>query len=324
MFLTFIALFLLFSIGYLAQTTGLCLVRGVSEAFALDAEHETKKPQFLLAILLSGSGSLGTFAVAYALSLEISGTFVYLDISLAFAAIFGGLLFGTGAALNGGCGVSTLSKLARGKIVMLATIIGWIFGWFLLAITLQAIGSFVTTLFASNTSFIDEMSFYVSPHFRFGVIGAVFVGVFTWALFKGRELKLMWLSMLAIGFMGSLVFLIEPGWTPSSFLKGFIQQTVLNQGSSEFLTVRYFYITALVAGMFCAAFLTASFAFERAKIKGIFTHFMAGTLMGIGGAIAGGGNDNQLLVSLPALSIYGLLAVGSMVGSIYFVKCRFK
>ena len=47
--------------------------------------------------------------------------------------LLGGFLFGLGTAFNKGCGISTLTKLTKGDIKMLATITGWLAGWTIFA-----------------------------------------------------------------------------------------------------------------------------------------------------------------------------------------------
>ena len=109
-------------LGYLAQTTGLCMVRGVREWKAGNKE-------FLLAIVFSGV--LAWVAAFFSDITDIKFNFQTYALSGWF--VFGGLIFGLGAALNKSCGVSTLSRLARGDVRMIATILGWLVGWVILA-----------------------------------------------------------------------------------------------------------------------------------------------------------------------------------------------
>ena len=51
----------------------------------------------------------------------------------------------------------------------------------------------------------------------------------------------------------------------------------------------------------------------------VLRHSSAGVLMGIGAALAGGGNDSQLLLALPSLSFAGLATVLSILCGIYAV-----
>jgi len=113
---------LLFSltIGYLAQITGLCLVRGVSDWMEA-------KPLRLIAILLSG------FWMYLYLSFlpfpQAREQLVGYGFHWGFP--LGGLVFGLGAAFNGACSISTASRLASGDLRMLLTMLGWLLGWLL-------------------------------------------------------------------------------------------------------------------------------------------------------------------------------------------------
>ena len=127
MTLFIVALIFVAILGYLAQVTGLCLVRGVAEAAA-------GKPLFLLAILLSGTFAWVSVLIAHLFDLSIP----FISYKVTTMAIIGGLLFGLGAAFNNGCGVSTISKLARGQLAMLATLVGWLVGWILLTVFMPA------------------------------------------------------------------------------------------------------------------------------------------------------------------------------------------
>ncbi len=115
-----LSLFFITVIGFLAQTTGLCMVRGVKEA-------TSGKPVFLVSILLSGSSVWLAIAIAHFLEQPIRLNSNFPTILTAL----GGFIFGLGAAFNGGCGVSTISRFARGQVMMVATILGWLVPWLL-------------------------------------------------------------------------------------------------------------------------------------------------------------------------------------------------
>tara|TARA_B100000809_G_C15010976_1_gene484935 strand:- start:633 stop:1097 length:465 start_codon:yes stop_codon:yes gene_type:complete len=110
-----ISLLLVCIIGFLAQSIGLCMVRDVNE-------FKRGKPEFLLALLLSGV--LAWIAMIYANYFGINTNFKTYEANSWFA--IGGVIFGFGTAFNQGCGVSTLSKLSRGDSKIIFTILGWL------------------------------------------------------------------------------------------------------------------------------------------------------------------------------------------------------
>ncbi len=98
-------------IGYLAQHTGICMVRGVMNL-------RQGRPMMILAMLLCG---ICVWAIVpFANAWEVEMPLLRYDWHYYFG--LGGLLFGLGAGVNGGCGISTLSKLAHGEMPMAATV----------------------------------------------------------------------------------------------------------------------------------------------------------------------------------------------------------
>jgi uncharacterized membrane protein YedE/YeeE len=173
-------LLLIFLLGYLAQTTGLCMVRGVTE-------WKNGDPSFLIAIL--ASGVLAWVAVVTGYYLDLPLQFKVYEPSVLFG--IGGVLFGIGAAFNQGCGVSTLSKLSRGDLSMTATIFGWLTGWIILATWRPEITVSPLPLPTNVTySVLIFLSFLIS----------------IWAFIGDRQRKKLWFSMMGIGLLAGFIF----------------------------------------------------------------------------------------------------------------------
>ena len=287
----YITLFLIASLGYLAQTTGLCMVRGMKEALA-------GKPLFLLSILLSGSfAGLALWGVNLFVSQPL-----FVSYQASWYSVVGGLFFGFGAAVNSGCGVSTISRLARGQLAMFATLVGWLVGW---------------VVFAAFITKVETLPFYLSDdiHFMSLVLLSLLIVV---ALFRfSKKQRVLWLSMLAIGLAASLVFIYEPRWTPSGLLKGISLSFWQHDASLWPSFERFMLMLSLVGGMWVAAVLGKSFVFTFMSFKQFIRHLLAGILMGMGALLASGGNDTQLLLALPAFSPAGFVSVINMLLGIY-------
>ena len=286
MFLTVLSILLIASLGYLAQTTGLCLVRGVNEAL-------TGKPIFLLSILTSGSLAWVSILIGDYAGIAIP----FISYEYSFLALIGGLLFGIGAAFNTGCGVSTISKLARGQLVMFFTICGWLVGWLLLT---TFVPQYQITQYQLNSSW--HTAILISMSFA----------IVLCTTRMSKENRRLWLSMLGIGLTAGIVFLTEPKWTPSGLLKD-ISLSLWHQDSGLWPSdSRFLLIAALIIGMIVAAVHRKTFKFIPLNRKDCIRHLLAGCLMGIGAAIASGGNDSQLLLGLPSLSPAGITTILSM------------
>ncbi|MEZ8082744.1 YeeE/YedE thiosulfate transporter family protein [Enterovibrio norvegicus] len=287
-----LAMVCIFFIGYLSQTAGLCMVRGVKQAKA-------GTPFFLLAIISSGT---------FAWVLMASGHY-FVDIepqSGLYPSIYsfvGGLLFGLGAAANGGCGVSTVSRFARGESPMIMTILGWIIAWLALEPLIpQAIVSKPINL---------------SSALHYGTLTLLSMFVVCCLFFVNPERRKLWLSILGIGLLGGLVFLYEPHWTPSGLLRSMSLSVWHGDNEKWPEATRFVLVAILILGMFVAAKLTGSFLLRGIAFRSAAKHLAAGCLMGIGAVMAKGGNDSQLLVAMPSLSLNGFAAVLSMVVGIY-------
>ena len=76
-------------------------------------------------------------------------------------------------------------------------------------------------------------------------------------------------------------------------------------------------MAALLSGMISTAVIAKTFDLRGFKFPGLVKHLCAGILMGCGAVMANGGNDTQLLVAMPALSLAGYASVISIIIGIY-------
>ena len=283
------ALILVCILGFLAQSIGLCMVRGVNE-------FKGGKPEFLMALLLSGV--LAWIAMIYASYFDIQTQFKTYEANHWFA--IGGLIFGFGTAFNQGCGVSTLSKLARGDSKMIFTIGGWLIGW---------------TILAQWSPSTNHIKLFLPTDITLGILISISVALLVWAFIGNKQRRKLWLTMMTIGLIGGFVFLFDPKWPPSGLLHQLSHALAEVNGSLWPPIESYLLFASLLIGMFTAAWHTKKFELIRSSWKQWLLHIMAGTRMGIGASLALGGNDSQLLLALPTFSPGGFIAViGMLVG----------
>lgn len=279
-------------LGYLAQSTGLCMVRGMKQWMA-------GKSGFMVAILCSGI--LAWVAGISAECLNLDSPFRRYRFAFQFA--IGGFLFGLGSAFNQGCGVSTLTSLSRGETKMLATLLGWLVGWFLVE------------------SFLPDLSAIPLDHpgcLTFGLLAAASGLILIWLIRSNNERRKLWLGTLGIGLLSGILFLLEREWAPSSLFRDL---SAALRGEHDELwpsMVRFQIFASLLAGMAFAGWRAERLSLIFPNAKGALKHLIAGTLMGIGGALAMGGNTTQLLLFMPMLSPSGITAVASMLAGLYF------
>jgi uncharacterized membrane protein YedE/YeeE len=287
-----ISLLLVCIIGFLAQSIGLCMVRGVNEL-------KSGKPEFLLALLLSGV--LAWIAMFYANYFSIHTNFKTYEANSWFA--IGGVIFGFGTAFNQGCGVSTLSKLSRGDSKMIFTILGWLIGW---------------TILAQWSPSTNHTKLYLSTNITLGILISVSVASLVWAFTGNKQRRKLWLTMMAIGFIGGFVFLFDPKGPPSGLL---FQVSHALAGINDSLwppVESYLLFLSLLVGMFSAAWHTKKFELIASNWQQWLLHIVA--------SLALGGNDSQLLLALPTFSPGGIIAVIGMLIGIWvglFIRDRY-
>lgn len=279
-------------IGYLAQRTGLCMIRGVMELRA-------GRPTLLLAMLFCGIGVWAFVPIANYWLIDIPH--VRYEWHVLF--LIGGLIFGLGTAANGGCSVSTMSRLARGDLHMLATIGGWVVGWYVW-VALNPANSHIVRIGTTPMSYIIAEVL-------------LWIAVTLWALKSSAASRRLWLLIMSIGLLSGLLFLLQPYWSPSDMVQHLANAVLHDESKAWPGTERYLIVLALLTGMLVAAWIGHSFALKRLSLKLILMHLLAGTAMGIGASMVMGGNDLQLLLTLPAASPAALITVLGMLTGIY-------
>lgn len=236
-------------IGYLAQVTGLCLVRGVSDLMQ-------GRPLRILAIVTSGfwlCAYLPLFDDAEILQLLGRHEFHW-------SFLVGGLLFRLGAAFNGGCTVSTVSRFSSGDFAMLFTMIGWLAGWILW----------------ESSGFNFARTLLEPPHpllVWLPVIGLMFI---TFIIYLKLSIQWsLWNGVMVVGVISGALFGMQPDWPPSNFLHdlslGILQRSTVVLPSIE----RILILAAMILGMNIGALYYRKFAWIPANMRDVAKHFAA-------------------------------------------------
>jgi hypothetical protein len=160
-------LFLLFgaAFGFVFQRSRFCLVRAFREPFMTgDAEHTRAAA---LAVAVSTVG----FTLLKFTDLKDRGEWVFP--AAGPGALVGGLLFGVGMVLAGGCGAGTIWRVGEGQVKLWA------------ALTTFAVGTSVTRLVLAGTGLLGRLGAAVFLPDQLGWGGAVLLVVavmLAWAL----------------------------------------------------------------------------------------------------------------------------------------------
>src|SRR5258708_31615722 len=120
MLITLSSIVLAALLGFASHRASICTVRAVSELVSTGRGH----------ILMSIAKS-----IVWVLAITIPLTWLMPEArghqaewALSALTLVGGGIYGTGAAINGGCAFSTLNQLADGKLRMLGALLGFCLG----------------------------------------------------------------------------------------------------------------------------------------------------------------------------------------------------
>lgn len=315
MLLATIALCCAALIGFAAHRASLCNVRAVADI--LDS-RSTDMMWSLLQAMLWTITLTGVLTLVFGLAPQ--PTWTRTPLAWAWA---GGLLFGIGAAVNGGCSMSTLTRLADGDLGMLAALGGFLLGvstW----IGLQAAG------------WPMGLAPVVSPWLRWPqwapwllallLAWALHRAYLLWKLSRGRALRTALLapvyhlsvSAVLMGLAAGLLYATQGPWSYTNYVRSEVLTSLEKApGPSMWHGVL---VLGLLGGMVASALQRGSFGWRRpSDAAGWLRHAVGGALMGSGAAMVPGGNDTLLLGSLPALTVSALLTYLAMLAGIALV-----
>jgi hypothetical protein len=161
-------LFLLFgaAFGFVFQRSRLCLVRAFREPFMTgDGEHTRASA---LAIVVSMLG----FTILKFTDLKDKGEWVFP--AAGAGALLGGLIFGIGMVLAGGCGSGSIWRVGEGQMKLVAAVVTF------------ALGASATRLALANTGLQQQLGIAVFLPAWLGWAGAIFLVIAVmaaWATF---------------------------------------------------------------------------------------------------------------------------------------------
>lgn len=290
-------------IGFAAHRASLCNVRAMVEVLSSGTAHMlgSLMQAVLWAALLGGVVAVGFRQTLPGVPMPRPETW----------SLVGGWLFGVGAAINGGCSLSTLHRLADGELGMLATLSGFMVG--------TALWSFALLAFSSSLGYVPVASGWL----RWPDAGPWLLGLLgIWAALRLLSIQRLrqasagmgWaevakvpryhfaVSAALMGLAAGMLYTTQGTWSYT----GFLRLTVASAGSGGQAPslAHALSVLALLAGMWVSASMRGSVAWRRPPGPGGWLrHGTGGALMGLGAAQVPGGNDTILLNALPTLAL---------------------
>lgn len=296
------ALLLVMLLGFASQRAGVCTVNAVAEIIT------TRRAWLLVSFLKAALWAAAIYGLVALLSPGPERGFqVYAP---PFVSLAGGFVFGVGAAINGGCSMSTLQKLTDGDLWMALTLAGMVLGFAAWSALDATFGLAMTTQLPVAWSGLDR---WALP------LVVVICGAALWEaarLWRSRDparsgfarlnapAYRLSTAALLIGICGGVLYGLKGAWSYTNYLRTFVdsaQRHAMGPGTFQLLL-----FAALLAGMLLSAALRRSFRLRQVPRRVRVRRFAGGALMGLGAGAIPGGNDTLLLTGIPTLSLWAL------------------
>lgn len=315
MLLDAIALLCALLIGFAAHRASLCNVRAVEEIIKTGNAR-------MLSSLLQSVLWMATLTGMLVLVLGLAPKPVLAPFPIGWA-LAGGLLFGLGAGVNGGCSLSTLHRLADGDLGMLVTLAGFLVG-------------ICVWLPVSESGTPVSLIVVQSPWLRWPQPAPwLLMALVVWVVLRSRALwqlarsqtvsslreRLMAhsyhasVSAAIMGIAGGMLYATAGAWSYTNFLRAEVAHRLVNMMAP--MAWHALLVVALLAGMVGSAVQRRSFAWRRPdRLIGWMRRAGGGIFMGAGASMIPGGNDTLLLGGLPNLSVAAVGAYAFLLAGI--------
>lgn len=302
-----ICLALAFVLGFAAHRASICMVRAI-------AEFEHSRTGFMAMSIAKTILWIVLVTLPFFWLADQNGPY-YGGWRLTAWAVAGGFLFGAGAAINGACAYSTMTRLVDGEGRMAATVTGFALGIALFMVLIGAGQLAAPRRAPTDVGRLVGWAWVIVP--LLALLGA-YEFVRLWRSRPGeaslrqmvlaRQYRLSTAALL-IGITGASIYLLfgSAGYT-STFelvIKGAL-------GAEAPPTGRWLLLLAVLSGMLVSTIERRSFRLDYRPRAAWSRHFAGGLLMGLGTALAPGGNDVLVLYSIPVLSPHALPAFAAM------------
>jgi uncharacterized membrane protein YedE/YeeE len=318
------AIVLAFVLGFAAHRASVCAVRAV-------AEFQHARTGFMAASI--GKSMLWVILVTLPFFWLTAPSGPYLGgWALTGTAVLGGFLFGAGAGINGACAYSTMTRLADGEGRMMATVAGFALG-VLVFVWLIGLGT-VERPMPAQTQFGKVANWAVVILAVLGAL-AVYELIRLWrrrdtgVSLRDRLLAPKYrlsTAALLVGLCGAAIYLLFGSAGYTSTFEVVIEGAL---GTKEWpATGRWLLLLAVLAGMLASTLQRGSFRLDVRPRTDWLRNVGGGALMGLGAAMAPGGNDVLVLYAAPLFSPHALPSLAAMVvgifGGLAFMKALFR
>jgi uncharacterized membrane protein YedE/YeeE len=258
------------------------------------------KPDWLIGLWIAIAWAGLTLA---AFSLVLPQVVVFpAQLPIGWQVIAGAMIMGLGATMNKGCFLGSVAALGRGDLAYLFTLTGIALAFALVPAGSQAmpIGAIADKAALHRSSMV-----LVAGAVLFVPLAAL--GIQRWWRLRQQQVA----ALILVGMAGGTVYACNPGWSYASGLRRVIASGV------EAGTVRVEAAAiAVVAGVAASAIAAGRFHLRLPGYRSAAIHLAGGMLLAAGALLVPGGNDTLMLWAIPGLTLYGLVAYATMIGTI--------
>jgi uncharacterized protein len=320
--------------GGTAQKTHFCTMGAISDIFFIGDWNRFRAWMMAMAVAVLGSQIMHMMGI-----IDLTGS-IYLSANLGWAgAVIGGLIFGFGMTLGGGCGNKTLVRLGAGnlKSLVVAIIIG-LFAYMTLRgliglarVEIEELTIIDLSAHGMEAQGIPDflMAFGIADETARLVSTVVVAGGVLWFCLKSpqfRSSKPDWMSGLVIGLLIPAAWYVtgvvgyddfEPTPLASFSFVAPVGESIQYLMTYTGATINFgiAVIGGIISGSFVVAKLSGDFHVESfADASDMIRHISGGALMGVGGVMALGCTVGQGVTGMSTLAVGSVIALLSILG----------
>ena len=290
-------------LGFSAHRAGLCTVKAVAEILT------SRRAYFLLSFMKSAIWVMTLIALVGA----FGHTTEFTHWPLTSLSVLGGVLFGVGAGLNGGCTFSTLTRAVDGNIGHWITVAAW------------PVGMWIATVMPL---FHPEPMVLQQPDYPLWALLILCVGVLVESVLIARR---FWRKHTVKRILGASVYTLSAGAAlvglsnaviveatgPWSFSSTILCGIGSRSGTScDQSVLAWSIVGAALLGMGFSSLQRGSFKLRLPDAVSAMRHGAGGLCMGMGTVLIPGGNDGLILFAIPSLSPHAIAAYAGIIAGI--------
>jgi uncharacterized membrane protein YedE/YeeE len=297
--------------GFVADRTNLCTVSAVAEIMTERRAYTLWNIAKIVLWILAITTLIDFFLKVTPMNDD--------RFTLGWMSLAGGLIFGAGAALNGGCSLQTITRLGRGNLGMIVSVAGMPLGAALARFLLIGFPELLPTREAEPLLIPDGLQLIMV------VMSSLLIVWESARLMRGYRLRHWREHLLAadyqpassaalLGIANGTLFSLVGTWMFTytliqSLTNVFYPDSVLYR----VIPVQMWWLLgAYLLGITVSA-IQSRHALLRTKPEPMWIrYFFGGVLMGLGAALVPGGNDMLLFNGIPGLSLHALPAYLAM------------